>query len=193
MSIRRVARIALAAGLLMAARAPEGYPTGAFEVYQATTPPLSVTCEYPAGWQAEESSGSTERYRQVQFYAPADMESRLRMYIVVRAVPLKDQGGKYAGVAEMAGEYRNQAMPGLNVEEQPPVTVLGSTATVLAVNGTLSLPWRSPTPAAVPVSGARVFFEKDGTLYEAAWLATPEHAPAVLTAFSHLLDTLAIQ
>ena len=186
-------KITLAAWLLVMVHAPEGYPTGTFEVYRSATPPLSVSFEYPAGWQAEESSGSTERYRQVQLYAPPELEPRLRIYIVVRAVPAKDLGGKYGGVAEMATAYQNQALPSLTVEEHPPVMVLGSPATVLGVNGTMALPWQSSTPKAVPVSGARVFFEKDGTLYEAAWLATPEQAPAVQTAFTHLLDTLTVQ
>ena len=61
--------------------------------YHSRSAELPVQFEYPADWEAEYSRGSTEAYAQVQVYAPSAVESRLRSYLVVRAVPSGSSGG----------------------------------------------------------------------------------------------------
>jgi hypothetical protein len=116
----------------------------------------------------------------------------MRTYVVVRAIPPKAAGGRYDGLAEMIGSYREKLQPGLMVEGERQVTVLGVPATQLELGGSLRLPWRSPEARPVPVRGQRVFLQKDGRLYELGWLATPEAAAEVGAAFNRLLETLAL-
>ena len=188
--VRGSALMALTIALLLGAGAREGLTTDTFTTYRGTSPRLPVAFEYPADWESEESSGTTERYTQVQLYAPAALESRLRVYLVVRAIPAKDAGGRYADVREMAEEYRRHAIPSLRMTEEEQTTVLGAPATRLAVDGTMLLPWNSPKAQPVPVTGQRVFFEQHGVFYELGWMATPETDAAARAAFAHLLDTL---
>lgn len=178
--------------LLMAAHAQEGRATTAFTIYQSNQPQLPVRFEYPADWEVEHSSGTTEVYSQVQIYAPKSLEDRLRMYMVVRAIPPKAQGGRYAGLPEMIEDYQKTLLPSLRIEQDQQTAVLGSAARQLEISGTLRLPWKSPLAQPVPVKSQRIFLEKNGWLYELGWLATPEISYEVEEAFSHLLQTLTL-
>lgn len=180
--------------LLLVGGAVEGQPTtmDAFATFSSTTPQLPVQFEYPAGWQPEESSGSHERYAQVQVYAPESFEPRLRTYLVVRCVPPRAEGGRYAGLAEMVEAYRATMQSGLRVDEERQVQVMGRPATQLEVSGIFQLPWETPGEHAVPVKSQRVFFEQDGHFYELAWMGTPEVADQVSAAFARLLQTLTL-
>ena len=164
-----------------------------FTLYHSDHAQLPVSFEYPAEWQVEYSSGTAETYAQVQVYGPASLDHRLRTYMVIRAVPPKAQGGRYAGVSEMAAAYQTTLLPGLRVDQDRQEAVLGSPATILDVSGTLNLPWEvSRAPRPVPVKSRRVFLEKNGWLYELSWLTTPEASQQVERAFSHLLKTLVL-
>ena len=184
----------LAVALLVTVGMPmgEGHATSAFTTYRSHQPQLPVSFEYPTGWDAEMSAGKTEAYTQVQLYAPAAVEQRLRVYLVVRAMPLKASGGRYASLDEAVAAYRETLLRTLHITEERQTTVAGVAARQLAINGTLSLPWMSATAHAVPVVGGRLFFEKDGRVYECAWLGTPELAAQVQTYFDHVLQTLMI-
>jgi hypothetical protein len=166
--------------------------TSSFAIYRSEQPELPLSFEYPSDWHVERSQGSSEAYAQVQVYGPESLEGRLRTYIVVRVIPPQADGGRYASVGEMAEDYRKTLLPTLRIEQDRELTVLESPAHVLDVSGTVLLPWKSPNAQSVPVKSQRVFFEKGARLYELAWMATPEVAPAVEAAFSHLLQTLTI-
>lgn len=163
-----------------------------FASYHSQRPQLPVQFEYPAGWQVEESSGKEETYWQLQIYGPSSLESRLRTYLVIRAVPPKASGGRYADVQEMTASYRTTLQPGLRIDQEQQRTLLGEPAVQLALSGALSLPWWSGDPQEVDVKGQRLFFAKRGWLYELGWLATPESSAHVVEAFTHLLHTLTI-
>ena len=185
--------IAGSALFLMTAGLQEGWAENVFTLYRSDHAQLPVSFEYPAEWQVEYSSGTEEAYAQVQMYGPASLDTRLRTYMVVRAVPPKAQGGRYAGVGEMVAAYQTTLLPGLRVEQDRQIIVLDSPATMLDVSGMLNLPWEvSRAPRPVPVKSQRVFLEKDGWLYELSWLTTPEAAQQVERAFSHLLNTLVL-
>ena len=165
---------------------------GSFTLYRSHQPQLPVSFEYPADWQVEDSSGTIEAYAQVQIYGPASLEDRLRTYLVVRAIPPKAQGGRYAGLREMVEAYQKTLMPSLRIEQEREALVLETTATVLDISGTLLLPWEAKDPQPVPVKSQRIFLEKNGRLYELSWMATPDVSPRVEAAFSHLLQTLTL-
>ena len=177
------------AALLIAGAVQEGQTTELFVQYASTRPQLPVRFEYPSGWQVEESAGSHEVYSQVQVYGPAVLEPRLRTYLVIRCVPPKTEGGRYASLGEMVDAYRTTLQTGLGVDGEQEIQMLGRLAKQLEVSGTLWLPWESPAAQPVAVKGQRVFFEQDGRLYEAGWMATPEVSNQVAAAFSHLLHT----
>ena len=182
----------MAAGCVLLAVPSQGEtPTNAFAVYQSDQPQLPLRLEYPTGWDVELSSGKMEPYTQVQFYAPASLESRLRIYLVARALPPKAAGGRYADVGELAASYRASLPPTFAINGERATTVLGVSARQVGVAGTLQLPWMSSNAHPVSVVGQRVFCERAGRLYEFAWLATPAAAPQVEAAFMHLLETLA--
>ena len=182
----------MAAVGLLVMPSQEGWTTDAFALYQSAKPQLPVTFEYPADWQVEESSGSQEVYAQVQVYGPSSLEPRLRTYLVVRAVPSKTGGGRYASLEEMVGVFRDTLQPGLRIDGTHPVQVAGGPATQLEVSGQLWLPWKSPNAKPVPVKGQRVFLERGGRFYEFAWMGTPEVSGQVRAAFSRLLDTFTV-
>lgn len=176
--------------VLAAGRSVEGHPVGMVTQYESVRPELPVSFEYPADWDAEESFGSQEAYAQVQVYAPESLESRLRSYLVIRAVPPEEKGGRYAGLRAMADSYRHALQPGLQIDQEEQTNLLGASAVRFRVSGTLRLPWKSSRAQPVPVRSERIFFEKGGRLYELAWMATPEAADQVRDAFIHLLETL---
>ena len=180
-----------AVGLLMVFPR-EGWTTDAFALYQSAKPQLPVKFEYPADWQVEESSGSQEAYAQVQVYGPSSLEPRLRTYLVVRAVPSKTGGGRYASLEEMISAFRDTLQPGLRIDGTHPAQVAGGSATQVEVSGQLWLPWESPKAVPVPVKSQRVFLERGGRFYEFAWMATPEVSGQVGAAFSRLLDTFTV-
>ena len=177
---------------LVASYRDDGMAAESFTLYRSQQPQLPVSFEYPADWQVEDSSGTTEKYTQVQVYGPPSLETRLRTYMVVRAVPPKAEGGRFAGLGEMVEEYQKTLMPSLRIDQAQETVVLDVLARRLDISGTLSLPWKSKDPHPVPVKSQRIFLEKDGRLYELSWMATPEASQEVERAFSHLLDTLAI-
>ena len=178
---------------LLTASLQEGRAESMFTRYQSEQAQLPVSFEYPAEWQVEYSSGAAEAYAQVQMYGPASLDKRLRTYMVVRAVPPKAQGGRYAGVGDMVAAYQTTLLPGLRVDQDRQTVVLDSPATMLDVSGMLNLPWEvSRAPRPVPVKSQRVFLEKNGWLYELSWLTTPEASQQVERAFSHLLSTLVL-
>lgn len=174
----------------LAAGAQEGMVAGRFSEYESHEPQLPVRFEYPADWELEESTGAVETYTQVQLYAPAALEGRMRTYIVVRAVPAKAQGGRYATIEEMVHAYRETLLPAFHIESERTVTLNGMPATSLEMTGTLSLPWQSPRATPVPVRGERVFLAANGRFYELAWLTTPEASSRVTEVFARLLKTL---
>lgn len=188
---RRGLLFGMMAVVVMAA-SREGWTTDAFALYQSAKPQLPVAFEYPAGWQVEESAGSTEAYAQVQVYGPQSLEPRLRTYLVVRAVPPQAEGGRYAALGEMVARFRETLQPGLRVDREAPVQVAGGPATQLEVSGELWLPWKSQNAKPVPVKSQRVFLERGGRLYEFAWMSTPEASAEVAAAFSRLLDTFTV-
>ena len=159
--------------------------------YHSTIPFWPVTFEYPADWQAEQSRGSQERYDQVQLFAPGSADARAHAYIAVRVMPRKNEGGRYASIEEMAAAYRQTQMPTLSTSEASQVTVLGVPALRMEVSGQMALPWKAAHPELIPMQGQRVFFEKDGRLFELSWMAPEESAPATAAAFGHVLSTLA--
>ncbi len=170
----------------------EGQATDTFATYRSHQSPLPVSFEYPAGWEVEPSEGKTEAYAQVQVYAPAAFEPRLRVYLVVRVMPTAASGGRYASVDEAAAAYRETLLPTLRIDEAQETTALGVTARQVVVSGTLRLPWMSAAAHPVPVTGRRLFFEKGGRLYECAWLSTPDTAARVQAFFEHVLQTLTV-
>jgi hypothetical protein len=174
----------------LALPAVRGMSSDMFERYRSTQQQLPVAFEYPATWRVEESSGSREAYQQVQIYGPDTLDARMRTYLVVRAVPPQAAGGRYVQLTDMIESYRRTLMPSFRIEREQEVAVWGVPATQLDLGGHLRLPWQSPTAEEVPVTGQRLFLEKNGLLYELGWLATPESAPSVTTAFGHLLETL---
>lgn len=179
--------------LLIGAAGGQSTTMDAFATYSSPTPQLPVRFEYPAGWQPEESAGSHERYTQVQVHAPESFESRLRVYLVIRVIPPKAEGGRYEDLDEMIESYRATMQAGLHVDEEREVQVLGLAATQLDISGTFRLLSReTPGERAVPVKSQRVFFEQDGRLYELAWMATPEVSDQVAAAFTHLLQTFSL-
>lgn len=179
-------------GLVVSVRAEQNMSSGMFSLYQSSQPNLPVSFEYPSEWRTEFSKGATENYSQVQIYAPDALDKRLRTYIVVRIMPPKDQGGRYASIAEAVEEYRKTLMSSWRIVEEQRIEVSGVSAYKMDINGTLRLPWRSPKAQDVPIRSQRIFFEKDGRLYELSWLATSETAPQLEDAFSHLIQTLEI-
>lgn len=162
-----------------------------FAVFRSDRPQLPLQFEYPADWQLEPSSGSIERYTQVQLYGPKALEPRLRSYIVVRAIPPKTEGGRYADLSDAVRQYEDTLLPTLRITQRRQTTVLGANGQLLDVQGAMRLPWESRNAELVPTQSQRLFFAHDGLLYEIAWTATPEAAPAVQAAFEHLLGTLA--
>lgn len=178
--------------LLPRAHAQEGGTTGTFSVYQSQQPQLPVSFEYPADWQLEPSTGKVEAYTQVQIYGPASLDHRLRTYLVIRGVAPQSAGGRYAGLNEMVDSYRHTLQQGLQIDQELHVSVLGVPAIEVEVSGTFRLPWESPAAQAVAVKSQRIFLEKNGRLYELAWMATQEAAPEVEQVFSHLLHTLTV-
>lgn len=184
----------LAGSLLMTAghQAEGDMSIKAFALYRSQQPGLPVSFEYPEGWELEESAGTHEPYAQVQCYGPKTMEDRLRIYLVVRAMPPKAAGGRYADVAEMVQEFQRTKLPTLRVDREGAVSVAGTAATQLDISGSLRLPWKSSKATDIPVKSQRVFFEKDGRLFELAWLGTPEASPVLADAFSRLLQTLSV-
>ena len=190
---RRSLTVLMAAGGLIALGHVEGgMAIDAFARYQGKTPELPVSFEYPAGWQVEESSGSQEVYRQVQIYGPKSLEDRLRVYLVVRAVPPKAVGGRYEGLEDMVRQYRVTLMSSLHVDAQGAIRLLGSSVPQLEVSGTLPRSWWSVDPEQIPVKGQRVFLEQDGRFYELGWMATAEASGPVAEAFRRLLQTLTL-
>ena len=177
-------------GLLLIACASTGMAQHTFTMYRSTQSRLPVSFEYPADWQVEPSSGMMEAYTQVQLYGPASLDARLRTYMVVRVLPPKGQGGRFADAAAMADDYRKTLMPTLHIDQERQTQVLGTPAAMVDVSGTLLLPWKGTHPTPVPVKSQRVFFEKAGRLYELSWMATPEASAVVEQAFTHLLATL---
>ncbi len=163
-----------------------------FAVYQSTQPQLPVRFEYPADWEVEDSRGTQEAYTQVQVYGPASLDDRLRTYLSVRAIPPHVEGGRYASLAEMIESYEQTVMPTFRIDQRQQIDLLGVTATQLDLSGTLSLPWEPARSTPVPVKSQRLFFEKDGRLYELSWMATPEAAPTAQAAFARLLQTLTL-
>ncbi len=170
----------------------EGQATDTFATYRNHHSSLPVSFEYPAGWEVEPSEGKTEAYAQVQVYAPIAFEPRLRVYLVVRAMPTAASGGRYASVDAAAAAYRETLLPSLRIDEVQETMALGVAARQVAISGTLRLPWMSAVAQPVPVTGRRLFFEKDGRLYECAWLSTPDVAARVQAFFEHLLQTLTV-
>ena len=161
-------------------------------VYQGDQPDLPARVEYPAGWDVEVSRGHVEPYAQVQFYAPSSLEPRVRVYVVVRALPLPAAGGRYADAGALLESYRATLPSAFRIAGEHTRSVLGVPARQVDVVGTLRLPWMSPQAQSVHVVGQRAFFEHAGRLYECAWLATPRVAADVGAAFAHLLDTLTL-
>lgn len=183
--------LAASAAWLISANAEEGSAMKPVVAsYRSAQPLLPISFEYPKEWKVEPSSGTMETYAQVQIYGPATVEHRLRTYLVIRVIPPKAQGGRYAGLNEMVETYRQSALPHLRVEQERHVVALGSPARQFEIVGTLQLPWWSKGSEPVPVKGRRIFFERNGSLYELGWLATPEASPTVEEAFAHLLLTL---
>ena len=170
----------------------EGHTAETFAAYHSSRAELPVAFEYPAAWQVEESSGTHEAYAQVQVYGPASLEPRLRTYLVVRCVPPKAEGGRYANLDEMVESYRATLQAGLRVDEERKVQVLSQPATQLDVSGIFQLPLDAPGERSVPVKSQRIFFEQEGRLYELAWMGTPEVAEQVAAAFAHLLQALRV-
>ena len=178
--------------LVLPARAHDLMATHSFVVYRSDQQELPVSFEYPADWRVEYSKGTIEAYAQVQIYGPDSLDTRLRTYLVVRALPPKTKGGRYADVGEMIEAYRNTLPPSLRIDHEGETTVLGEPSPVIDISGTLPLPWNSQQAQQVPVKSQRVFFEHHGRLYELAWMATPEASSTVNAAFSRLLQTLAL-
>lgn len=176
-------------GLLLIGQVQEGQATESFAQYRSTAPQLPVAFEYPSTWQVEESSGTHEAYAQVQIYAPASLEPRLRTYLVVRSIPPKAEGGRYASLNEMVDSYRATLQSGLRVDAQREVQIMSQSATQLEVSGVFRLPWESRGERSVPVKSQRVFFESNGRLYECGWMGTPEVAAQTAAAFVHLIQT----
>jgi len=170
----------------------EGHTAEMVAVYRSSRPELPVAFEYPAAWQVEESSGTHEAYAQVQVYGPESLEPRLRAYLVVRRMPSKAEGGRYASLGEMIESYRATMQSGLRIDGERGVDVWGHPATQLDVSGIFQLPLDAPGERSAPVKSQRVFVEQDGQFYELAWMATPEVADQVSAAFSRLLQTLTL-
>lgn len=163
-----------------------------FQTYQSPTPQLPVRFEYPAGWTAELSRGTTEAYHQVQLFSPPAAAGRLHPYISVRAMPLTDQGGRFATVDELIASHATTLLPTLRIDGRRRASVVGATAEVVDGSGALWLPWKAAHPKEVPVICQWMFFGAGGRLYELSWIATPETAAGVLAAFDHLLSTLTL-
>ena len=178
--------------LLLMGYPREGRTTEAFLPYQNAKPQLPVKFEYPAGWQVEESSGTSEVYSQVQIYGPASLEPRLRTYLVVRAVPPKAEGGRYASLSDMVETFRATLQPGLRIDQEQPIQVSGRPATKLELSGQLWLPWKSPNAKPIAVKSQRIFLERAGRFYEFAWMSTPEVSEQVIAVFSRLLETFTV-
>ena len=181
-----------AAAWLVAACAQHVMAEQSYLIYQSTHPQLPIRFEYPQGWHVEESEGSTEAYTQVQVFGPGSLEGRMHTFLAVRAVPPRTHGGRYASVDELVESYRRTLMPTLAINRERRQVLLDAPATVLEVRGILYLPWKAADPQPVPIQSQRVFFEKDGRLYELSWIATPETADALAAAFDHLLQTLTV-
>ena len=161
-----------------------------FVGYQGGEPGLPVTFEYPTGWVLEASSGSHEAYTQVQVYAPDAMDPRMRNYLVVRVVPSSASGGRYPTLEEMMAEFRQTLLSSLHVEREEPIDVLGAHGQYVRMTGSLRLPWKAARAQDVPVTGARIFIERESQFFEIGWLATPEAAHEVESAFQHLVESL---
>ena len=178
--------------LLLGWYAGTGSTATTFSVFRSDQANLPVTFEYPSDWQVERSSGSTERYAQVQVYGPSALDDRLRSYLVVRAIPPAAQGGRFAGLEQMIASYEETLLPTLRVAQRRQTKVAGLPATVLEVGGTMLLPWNGANPKPVPVKSERVFLERNGWLFELAWLTTAEAAAAVEPVFARLVETFAL-
>lgn len=152
---------------------------------------LPLSFEHPADWEVEPSAGTTERYSQVQLYAAKQPGDLMRTYMVIRAIPPKAKGGRYDDREQMISSFKSTLLRSMTIEGEQSEVVAGVAARVLEIGGTLNLPWESVSPTPVPVAGQRVFFERDGWLYQASWLTTPDHADAVRAIFTRLLSTLA--
>lgn len=184
----------IAVGIILLGWTPAtGGASTTFSVFHSEQETLPVRFEYPADWKVERSTGSTEAYEQVQLYGPSTLDPRLRAYLVVRAVPPAAQGGRYAGLHEMIVSYQQTLLPTLQVEERRAATVAGLPATVLRVSGTMLLPWKSANSQPVPVASERVFVERNGWLFELAWMSTKDAAPAVEPLFVRLVETFTLQ
>ena len=164
-----------------------------FARYSGHPPLLAVSFDYPEGWRPIESSGSTESYAQVQVLAPLALGEKPRTYLVVRAMPLKSSGGRYATVQEAVAAHEASLLPHLHIERRADVQRYGVTVTMLDVAGAMQMPFERHTPAPVPVKGQRLFFEKDARVYEVGWLAVTAAADQAAAAFAHLLDTLTFE
>lgn len=176
--------------LCVAAGAVSVMAESPYVAYRSQTPTLPVAFEYPAGWTAERSRGSAEAYDQVQLFAPEPAPAHVRSYIAVRAMPAKAQGGRYADAADMIASYRQTQMPMLAVTGESTIMVLGVPAVQLEIRGQMALPWKAAHPEMVSMQGQRVFFEKDGRLYELSWMAPEESASPTAAAFGHVVRTL---
>lgn len=169
---------------------PRPMTPSAFALYPPLLPELPVRFEYPADWYPEPSRGTTDAYVQIQLYAPAAFEPRLRTYMVIRAMPPIHQGGRYHNIDELVEEYRNTLLPSLRINVKRHIDLQGAPATVLELTGSLRLPWKSSAAETIPVHSQRIFFERGGRFFELAWMATPEGAPTVQEYFAHLMQTL---
>ena len=165
-------------------------PLASFAHYPGQPPLLAVTFDYPADWKPISSSGSAESYTQVQVLAPPSFGDRPRTYLIVRARPLKSSGGRYATAQEAVAAYEATLIPHLRIERRVESQRYGVAVTQLDVAGAMQMPFERLTPAPVPVKGQRLFFEKDGRLYEVGWLAVTSATEQTAAAFAHILDTL---
>jgi len=161
--------------------------------FQGANPGLPVSFEYPTGWKAEESSGNYDVYTQVQVFGPKSLEDRMGVYLVVRAVPLKEQGGRFTGLADRVAHFRQTLPSSMTIRTEEIVEFLGVDSMHMSISGTLKPGYQVTDALEIPIKSERIFLEKSDYLYEFAWMATPEASQEVAGAFKIMLDTLRIE
>jgi hypothetical protein len=163
-------------------------PAPTYAWHESRLPGLHARFQYPAGWHPRESQGSSEVYSQVQVFG-AEAAQGTGPYLLVRAAPTSQAGGRHPTLDALIHHYRTTAFPGTVFRDEPPVHVAGMTGTALVAAFTLRLPFHSTQAKPVAVTSQRVFAQRGAYLYEFTYHATHAGYPEFLNAFQHLLET----
>ena len=162
-----------------------------FSEFHDMAPGLPVAFKYPKDWKLEEEKGVLENYQLVRLLGPRNPDDTYTSYISITASPVKEQGGKFADLAEIVKNYKEHQLAGARVDDEKVTVVGGQGAVEMTVTSVLppSL-HRGLKPLETPVRNRALFTQKRDVLYRITYSADVRIYDRHVGQFDRLLETL---